>query len=127
MADEELGRRVSSQKHRRLVQRGDTPLSLFMRKDTYELSVDRLHEYHISEVTKIAVSYDDNRNRTFYGWAVVSQDVAAGSGRNIRPSPKAGNDYHADIILPAIVVSDKREREKHASELAAKARWQAPV
>ena len=125
--DEELGRRISSSKDSRMARRGNVPLRLFVRRDTRELSVDRLHNDFLREVTEIAVSYDKGRNRNFYGWAVVTQDVASRSGRRIELSPQEDNEYHADIILPVSVLSDKNERERHALELSAEARWQEPA
>ena len=127
MPDEKLGRRVSSRSNRRLVQRGTVPLKLFIRKCTYELSVDRLHDDYFSEITAIADEYDKNRERNFYGWAAVSQEIACRNGRYLKLSPKTYNKFHADIVLPISVVSDKDEREKHATELAAFARWQDRV
>lgn len=124
MPDEELGRRVSSRSHRRLVQRGNAPLSLFVRVGSHELSVDRLHDDYLPEVSAIAVRDDNARSRNFYGWAVVSQDVASRNGRRIEPTPQECNKYHADIVLPIAAVSDKKLREGHATELAARARWQ---
>ena len=125
--DEELGRRISSSKDSRMARRGNVPLRLFVRRDTRELSVDRLHNDCLAEVSAIAVSYDESRNRNFYGWAVVTQDVASRNGRRIEPSPQEDNQYHADIILPDSVLLDKNERERHALELSAEARWQEPV
>ena len=126
MPDEGLGRRVSSRRDRRYLRRGDAPLSLFARRGTYKLSVDRMHDDYLSEATAIAVNYDKSRERTFYGWAVVTQDVASKHGRYVEPSPQQDNEYHADIVLPVIVASDKKKRDQHAAELAARAHWQAP-
>ena len=123
--DEELGRRVSSNGDRKLVERGDTPLKLFVREGTNELSVDRIHDDDcLSEVTTIATKYDEGRGRHFHGWATVAQDVASKNGRSVEPSPQPDNQYHADIVLPSVVTVDKKASEQHASELAAKARWQ---
>ena len=121
--DEELGRRVSSSKDSRMARRGNIPLRLFARRDTRELSVDRIREDWLPEVTAIAVNYDEGRNRNFYGWAIVAQDVASSNGRHIELSPQEDNEYHADIVLPDSVLSDKNELERHALELSAEARW----
>lgn len=106
-----------------MARRGNIPLRLFARRDTRELSVDRIHEDWLPEIIAIAVNYDEGRNRNFYGWAVVSQDVASSNGRRIELSPQEDNEYHADIVLPDSVLSDKNERERHALELSAEARW----
>ena len=122
--DEELGRRVSSRNHSKLVQRGDAPLDLFVGKCAYKLSVDRLHNDYLLEVTAIAVAYDNSRERNFYGWAAITQDVATKNGRSVELSPQPDNKFHADIVLPITDSSDKNEIERHASELAAKSHWQ---
>ena len=124
---ERLGRRISSRSHLRLVRRGDAPISLFMREDTRFLSVDRLRDDWLADATDVAVGYDNERGRTFYGWAAVSLVVSARNDREVESSPQEGNQYHADIVLPLMVMSDKSEYERHAVELAAKASWQHPV
>ena len=125
--DEKLGRRVSSRKERKKVESGDTPLSLFVRDGSNKLSVDRLRNDYLREITKISKKYDECRGRNFYGWATVSQDVASRNERQIGISPQTDNPYHADIVLPIIVLSDQEKSDEHASELAANAYWQAPA
>ena len=132
---EELGRRVSSSSVRKPARNGNVPISVFVRKCKLpgryvrKLSTDRLHPEELSEVTAIAVEYDKGRDggRTFYGWAAVSQDAASRNGRRLEPSPQPDNPYHADIILPSAVTSDKKRAEQLASELAAVSRWQDRV
>ncbi len=121
--DEELGRRVSSSKDSRMARRGNIPLRLFVQRNTRELSVDRIHEDWLPEIIAVAVNYDESRNRNFYGWVVVPQGVASSNGRGIELSPQENNEYHADIVLPDSVLSDKSERERHALELSAEAHW----
>ena len=125
--DERLGRRVSSRRHRNRVRRGDAPISLFMRDDTRYLSVDRLRDDWLADATDIAVRYDNGRGRTFYGWAAVSRNDATQNDREVEPSPQEGNQYHADIVLPPVVIFDKNEYTRHAVELAAQASWQPPA
>ena len=122
--DERLGRRISSQKDRKLVKRGDAPAKLFIRKGMRDLSVDRLREDWLADATDIAVRYDEGRGRKFYGWAAVSWNDATRNDREVEPSPQEGNQYHADIVLPQEVICDKNEYEKHAIKLAAQAHWQ---
>ena len=123
-SDERLGRRLSSRKHRNLVRRGNAPVSLFMREDTRILSVDRLRDDWLTDATNVAVRYDEGRGRTFYGWATVSEERANQSDRVVEPSPQEDNPYHADLVLPMIVMFNRRTYEKHAVELAAHASWQ---
>ena len=122
-SDEELGRRVSSSKDSRMARRGNVPLRLFVQRNTRELSVDRIHEDWLPEIIAVAVNHDESRNRNFYGWVVVPQGVASSNGRRIELSPQENNEYHADIVLPDSVLIDKGERERHALELSAEARW----
>ena len=126
-ADERLGRRISSQRDRNLVRRGDAPVRLFMREDTRYLSVDRLRDVWLPDVTDVEVRYDKERGRTFRGWAAVSRNDATQNAREVEPSPQEGNQYHADIVLPLTVMFGKDEYQKHAVELAAQARWQPPA
>ena len=120
MPDEELGRRISSTRIWKRVQRGVAPLALFQPRpvDNLKLSVDRVRESYLSDLTGIAVRDDQRRDRNFYGWATVTQDVASKSGRYIEPSPKKDNPYHADIVLPD-------DSDQHKTELAAHARCQS--
>lgn len=92
-----------------------------------DLSVDRLREDCLADATDIAVRYDEGRGRTFYGWAAISRSDATQNDREIEPSPQEDNRYHADIVLPPVVISDENEYLKHALELAAQARWQPCV
>ncbi len=105
--------------------RGNVPVSLFELTGTRELSVDRLRDDHMVEVSAIAIEHDKRRNRNFYGWATVPQDAASENGRRVEPTPQPDNPYHADIILPIAVSKDDYQRERHATELAACAEWQA--
>ena len=98
-----------------------------MREDTRILSVDRLRDDWLADATDVAVRYDDGRGRTFYGWATVSEERANQSDRVVEPSPQGDNQYHADLVLPMIVMFNRRTYEKHAVELAAHASWQPPA
>lgn len=60
---------------------------------------------------------------SFYGWAELSVADAAGNGRMVRVSPKTDNPWHADIILPGEDASDRTACKRHASQLAAVAKW----
>lgn len=126
-SDERLGRRLSSRKHRNLVRRGNAPVSLFMREDTRILSVDRLRGDWLADATDVAIGYDEGRGRTFYGWATVSEERASQNDRVVDPSPQEDNPYHADLVLPLIVMFNRKTYERHAVELAAQASWQPPA
>ena len=124
--DEKLGRRVSSSRYINRSKRNNVPARMFEQRGTNELSVDRVYDDNLPKVTNIAVAHDVGRGRSFYGWVVVTQDVAARNGRSIKASPQEDNEFHPDIVLPLEVVSDKEKRQQHASELATYARWQDP-
>ena len=123
---EKLGRRVSSSRYINRSKRNNVPARMFEQRNTNELSVDRVHDDNLPKATSIAVAHDVGRGRNFYGWVVVPQDMAARNGRSIKASPREDNEFHADIVLPLEVVSDKEKRQQHASELATYARWQDP-
>ena len=126
--DEKLGRSVSSRKIINRIRRRDTPPNLFYsRIDEDDLSVDRLHNDYLKEVTDVAKRRDENRGRSFYGWAAVSQEIASGDGRRIAPTPQEYNQFHASIYWPDGVSSEKSMMRRHAVELAANAHWQEPV
>ncbi len=124
--DEKLGRRVSSSRYINRSKRNNVPARVFEHRGTNELSVDRVYDDNLTKVTSIAVAHDVGRGRNFNGWVVVTQDMAARNGRSIKASPREDNEFHADIVLPLEVVSDKEKRQQHASELATYARWQDP-
>ena len=118
---EKLGRRVSSSSDRRAISRGTTPVRVFFQCGRRSLSVDRLISGpHKMRANEIAANYDRGRGRTFYGWAVVTQEDASRSGRYVKPSPQPENCYHADIVLPD---SDNKQMRKHAMELSANVQW----
>jgi hypothetical protein len=84
------------------------------------LSVDRLDLAPDIEVAAIADSERES-GRTFYGWAVVSAEIAQRNGRAVVATPTEHNRFHADITLPE--TSDREERLQHAVELASNAAW----
>ena len=86
------------------------------------LSVDRTDEAPEEELVRLAEKRAAERSKTFYGWAKLSVADAEKSGRGVevRASPKTGNRYHADIVLP----STERTFQKHvANRLARTSRW----
>lgn len=124
--DEELGRHVSSRGYIRWLEQGKVHKRLFLQKGRHKLSVDRLHEDHQPHVTQTAIQIQKSRQdgpHRLYGWAVVSQETGSENGRTIELSPTQDNPYHADIVLPPSVLTDKDEMEQHVEELAAKAYW----
>ena len=95
------------------------------------ISVDRLSiaaKEHIIESANSAArarQRSSERPRSFYGWAVVSAQDAAASGRTLQASPMADNPFHADIVLPALAQEDRDEQLRHARELADASRWRS--
>ena len=116
-ADEELGR------------------SLFSRRRGYQaflehpnarmLSVDRLTyappDFAVANADRTARM----RNRTFYGWLVITAGRAVAEGFRIQasPLPDGSNPYHADIILPESAVANRDEQVRLAQMLADAAQW----
>ena len=116
---EDLGRSVFSSRDRDRARRGKTPHHMFLeREGEVEISVDRLNYAPEVGMAKIADHVAANRNATFYGWAVVVEELARANGRRAIATPKPNNPYHADIVLPAPVAEAREEQKRHAQELA---------
>ena len=128
-SDERLGRGVSSRKHRRQVQKGKAPVDLFYVREIDEgkLSVDRIADEWLSEVTKMARERDSRRDRTFYGWATNSQEDVTNLGLKAKPSREDDNKFHANICFPPEVYDDQCLMEGLAMGLSAKAKLQNPA
>ena len=124
-ADEELGRRVSSERNARRAQRSRVPFHEFLAAaGETRIYVDRLAIAPPDEAVAIAENRDRARNRAFYGWAVLSASDAGGNGRRVAASPVPGeNPYHADIALPQSAAKDREEQKRHAQELADSSHW----
>ena len=123
-SNEELGRGIFSSRNARRAARR-VPHHVFLeRPGETDISVDRLSVAPPDEAVEIADSVGKARNRTFYGWAVVVAEGAAGNGREVVASPILNqNPYHADIVLPRIASEDREEQKRHAQELADVSRW----
>lgn len=124
-SDEKLGRQVSSSTYISKLKRGDVPPVLFVREGSPEVSTDRLHSDYFPDVANSETDFHKNRGRTFYGWAVISQDKLSQIGLAATPSPTPDNPYHADIILPLSPEPDRHEIYPYAVKLAAKASWKS--
>ena len=122
--EEPLGRSVFSSRNRDRARRGKTPHHVFLeREGIIEISVDRLNFAPGIEMSEIADRVAANRSATFYGWAVVIEDLARANERGAIASPKPDNPYHADIVLPALAAEDREEQKRHAQELADASAW----
>ena len=122
---ESLGRGVfSSRRRERAVQRGKIPFDVFLhRAGETDISVDRLDYAGSDAAIRIADKVAKGRGARFYGWAVIEAGRAADDGRRIVATPRIGNCYHADIVLPSTVVDNWEEQKHHARELAGWANW----
>ena len=87
------------------------------------ISTDRLDRADIATLTSMADSEIPPDRRQFYGWAVVTSEIAGRNGRRVEATPRAGNDHHADIHLPSAAIEDMDIRKQHANELAVNAIW----
>ena len=123
-ASEDLGRGVFSSGVARRSQRS-VPHTVFLeRPGTTALSVDRLNIASPTEALDHARHVASQRKRTFYGWAVVTAEQAASSGRRVTATPQPDNPFHADIELPDSAEEDRENQIQHARELADASRWQ---
>ena len=87
------------------------------------ISVDRLDLAPDAELTRIADGEVPPMRDKFYGWAVVTPEVANRVGR-VEATPKPGNDFHADIWLPddALARLDAIRARIHPQRAADRAR-----
>lgn len=116
-AAEELGRSLFSRRrgYRAFMERPGVRM----------LSVDRLTyappDFAVANADRTARM----RNRTFYGWLVITAGRAVAEGFHIQasPLPDGSNPYHADIILPESAVDNRDERLRRAQLLADAAQW----
>ena len=125
--DENLGRGVSSSRIARRARRPNfqIPLNVFLPpRGVSNISVDRLSVAPHDVAVAIAGKRDGERDRTFYGWAVITGFAVTDNGRRIVASPIPDvNLYHADIVLPDSAIHDREEQKRHAQELADASRW----
>ena len=122
--EEDLGRGVFSSKEAKRARRSRVSLNAFLEKEGQtDISVDRLSIAPEKEAVAIADNVGAARNRTFYGWAVVTAEESRRNGRKAIASPLNNNSYHADIRLPDPVAEDREEQKQHAQELADASRW----
>ena len=128
-ADEELGRSVSSRRNAARARRSRVPYQEFLpRRGVADISVDRLSVTTPDESTAIADKRDAARGRSFYGWAVVTAEVAGENGRRVAASPIPDvNPYHADIVLPEVAAEDRSEQIRHAQQLRDASYWRERV
>lgn len=121
---ESLGRGVFSSSERKRARNSRIRYYVFLEKEgVAEISVDRLDHAPSAEAAAIADGNAAARNRTFYGWAVVSAQKATANGRSVKAGPKRDNPYHADIVLPTSTAEDREEQIGHAQELADNSSW----
>lgn len=132
--DEVLGRHAAGSDDKKKVDRflrdGDAalPTELFIQEDGHCLSVDRLHPEHFPDVRNVARHIHQLRHppRELHGWLSVPPTVAGARDREVIESPMTkpvDNPYHADIVLPRVVLTDGPSYEDHAMELASAASW----
>lgn len=122
---EELGRGVFSNRNARRAERSQVPYYVFLeRQGEINISVDRLSIAPEDESLEIAEQTGAARNKSFFGWATVTEDCVVRNGRQVVASPIPNtNPYHADIVLPEAAVEDREEQKRHAQELADASSW----
>ena len=123
---EELGRCVLSSHNARRSSRGSVPHNVFLERPGSDISVERLSVAPDAEALDHArnVATQRGTGKKFYGWAVVTAELAALSERQVLATPQKDNPYHADIVLPDSARDERDEQIRHAQELADASRWQ---
>ncbi|MDE0308558.1 MAG: hypothetical protein OXI60_01830 [Acidiferrobacterales bacterium] len=121
---EELGRGIFSSSIAKRSRRA-IPKNVFLeREGNARISVDRLSIAPAIESIRIADEVAVQRNRKFYGWAIISAESASQNGRSVEASALIHNQFHADIVLPP--EANKREEQiMHAQLLADLSNWRA--
>ena len=121
---EVLGRRVYSRRRADRARKGRVQKSLFLAEEgVAAISTDRLFPNELVAIAGIARLEGANRTGPFYGWAEIAVSNASQEGRRVRASPTRNNPYHADIVLPGRVASDREEQGRHAQRLADASSW----
>ena len=116
-----VGRAILQSSDWKKIKNKHAPLSIFLdNKSLMKISVFLLDIVSNEKLTKIgdAMAKSRDAGRSFYGWAEVSVTNASKESRVVRYTPQPANKWHADIVLPDIVSTDKKERERHAEQLA---------
>lgn len=122
---EDLGRGVFSSRVARRSHRS-VPHTVFLeRPGVPRISVDRLSIAPRAEALDHARNMAEQRDGRFYGWAVLSAELAASSGRRVLATPQKDNPFHADIELPDSAQEERDDQIQHARELADACRWQS--
>ena len=125
-SDERLGRRGFSKQQAKKAARAENPSVDFRAflDSQPGLSVDRIDQAPIADLTAMADAEVPPERDSFYGWFVVSVSVASEKCR-VEATPTSTNQYHADIWLPDAALEDRAKRIEIAHDLARSATWQA--
>lgn len=122
--NEELGRSVLSSKDAKRARRSRVSKNAFLVEEgNIKISVDKLTSAEDNEIRTIAEERAAAREKTFFGWAVVTAQDAENNDRRVTATPQLTNPYHADIILPSAAAWEREEQKRHAQELADVSRW----
>ena len=118
-----VGRAIFQSSDWKKIQKGKeyVPLGIFLNnKSLTEISVFILDIGPDDNLTEIGNTMATQRaeNRKFYGWAEISVINASEENRKVCYTPRPENKWHADIILPEPAAQEKKERERHAIQLA---------
>ena len=82
-----------------------------------KISVDRLSRGDCAKLVALGENDAKGRDRTFYGWAVVTGGQARMNDRTVTPNPLTENRHHAHIEYPE-KADDKDGLRSHATQLA---------
>lgn len=127
--EETVGHEINSETKAKQCVRGIYWRSVYQYKCRRDLSVDRLHPHWYADVVQVATDQQRTQHepKCFYGWVVVTQQMATEDGRELNPSRTCSNPYHADIWMPHGVETCKVLRRWHASQLVSLGAWWQPA
>ena len=126
--EETVGHQINSKTKADECARGIRWRAIFQYKCRRDLSVDRLHPNWYADVVQIATDQQitQRQPKCFYGWVVVTPQMATQCGRELCPSGTCRNPYHADIWMPHGAGTCKVVRRRHASHLVSLGAWWQP-
>lgn len=126
--DDFLGRSSYRSREAKKARSGHIMHDIFLEKEGNNLlSVDRFGFCSEKKLTDIQDknaelrSKTEPKQRSFYGWAKITAEIARKNGRTVQSTSLKSNPYHADINLPAGIDGD--DQKAHALELASNAEW----
>ena len=123
---ENVARAITTSTEARHARNGNVPASVFTYYGHSKISVDRIDRMEGDEAVQHGdeIAAKRGKNRTFYGWAVMTVATVREVGCDAESAPEPDNDWHAHIVMPPSAALDNDLHDEHAGKLARRAVWQ---